>query len=349
MFKEQLLNLADRVAKLKDQVKTEEAVKTSFVLPFLQILGYDVFNPSEIVPECDCDYGAKKGEKIDYLVQIDGTPIMLIECKHWAAPLDKFKAQLFRYYAVSQAKFGVLTDGIVYKFFADLDAQNKMDDMPFFEVDLLDLKDSHIEKLKQFRRAQYDTAMILNSAQEMKYVNALRQVIEEELSNPTDEFVKYFTKSVYARIVTKNVIEEFRPMIQRALSQYMTDAVNERLKQALTPDVPSVDMDAPIEQPKERVIETTEEERMGLLIVQAILCNVTDVERVVGRDAQSYFAIIFDDNNRKPICRLHFNGGKKYIETFDEQKVGTKHPVEALSDIYKVTQELKTIVEFYMK
>lgn len=178
-FKEQLTTLSDRISKLKDTVKTEEATKTSFILPFLQALGYDIFNPSEVIPECDCDYGTKKGEKIDYTVCMDGQPIMLIECKHHLSDLEKFKAQLFRYYSVSKAQFGVLTNGIVYKFFTDLDEENKMDDKPFFEINLLNLKDSHIEKLKQFRRDQYDTDKILNSATEMKYVNALRSLIVE--------------------------------------------------------------------------------------------------------------------------------------------------------------------------
>lgn len=80
-FKDELLILAERVGKLKDNVKTEEATKTSFVLPFLQALGYDIFNPEEVTPECICDYGTKKGEKIDYTVCMDGEPIMLIECK----------------------------------------------------------------------------------------------------------------------------------------------------------------------------------------------------------------------------------------------------------------------------
>ena len=159
-FKDELLILAERVGKLKDNVKTEEATKTSFVLPFLQALGYDIFNPEEVTPECICDYGTKKGEKIDYTVCMDGEPIMLIECKHWSADLSKYKAQLFRYYHVSQAKFGVLTNVINYQFYTDLDTPNKMDDKPFFEIDMLNLKDSHIEKLKQFRHDQYNTYMI---------------------------------------------------------------------------------------------------------------------------------------------------------------------------------------------
>lgn len=74
-----------------------------------------------------------------------------------------------------------------------------------------------------------------------------------------------------------------------------------------------------------------------------------DLQRVVYRDAQSYFAILFDNNNRKPICRLHFNGGKKYIETFDENKNGTKHLIESLNDIYKISDILIQTVGYYLK
>lgn len=277
-FKDELLILAERVGKLKDNVKTEEATKTSFVLPFLQALGYDIFNPEEVTPECICDYGTKKGEKIDYTVCMDGEPIMLIECKHWSADLSKYKAQLFRYYHVSQAKFGVLTNGINYQFYTDLDTPNKMDDKPFFEIDMLNLKDSHIEKLKQFRHDQYNTYMILNSATEMKYINALRSLIVKESSNPSDLFVKFMTKQVYDGVVTKNIIDEFRPMIQRAFQQYTNDYINERLKSAITPDVPSVEVSSNVSTEKSvaneedmqdgnKIVTTDEEQRMRILRV----------------------------------------------------------------------------------
>lgn len=298
-------------------------------------------------------------EKIDYTVCMDGEPIMLIECKHWSADLSKYKAQLFRYYHVSQAKFGVLTNGINYQFYTDLDTPNKMDDKPFFEIDMLNLKDSHIEKLKQFRHDQYNTYMILNSATEMKYINALRSLIVKESSNPSDLFVKFMTKQVYDGVVTKNIIDEFRPMIQRAFQQYTNDYINERLKSAITPDVPSVEVSSNVSTEKSvaneedmqdgNKIVTTDEELMGFYIVRAILCNTVDLDRVVDRDAQSYFAILFDDNNRKPICRLHFNGGKKYVETFDEEKKGTKHLITALTDIYKLSDQLISTVKFYLK
>ena len=353
-FSEKIIALSQRVVRQKDDVKTEEATKTSFILPFLQALGYDIFDPSEVRPEADCDYGTKKDEKIDYLISIDNNPVMLIECKHWSADLDKHKAQLFRYYAVSKAKFGILTNGIIYKFFTDLEKNNVMDDKPFFEINLCDLKESHIEKLKEFSRERYDTSTILNSATEMKYVNAFRSMVAEMMQNPSDDLVKLFVKQVYGGAVTQNIISNYKPLLVRAFQQYINDNINVRLKQAITPEVPSVEpteaQDAPIieEHKEERKIVTTEEELQGYYIVNAILCSEVDLERVVMRDAQSYCAILFDDNNRKPICRLHFNGSKKYVETFDANKVGTKHPISTLNDIYKLSGELVSAVKNYL-
>lgn len=357
-FKDKLTVLAERVVRQKEDVKTEEATKTSFILPFLQALGYDIFNPSEVRPEADCDYGTKKDEKIDYLISIDNTPVMLVECKHWSVDLDKFKAQLFRYYAVSKAKFGILTNGIVYKFFTDLDNGNVMDDKPFFEINLCDLKESHIEKLKEFSRSRYDIETILNSATEMKYVNAFRSMIGELAQNPSDDFVRLMVKQVYNGVATKNILCDFKPMLIRAFQQYINDNVNDRLKSALTPEVPSVGeikpatesvADTEVEDKGEgKKVVTTDDEMQAYYMVCAILASSVDIERVAMRDAQSYCAILFDDNNRKPICRLHFNSSKKYVETFDAEKVGTKHQINTLNDIFKLSGELVSTIKNYL-
>jgi hypothetical protein len=108
--------LADRVNRLRDNIQTEEATKNALIMPFIQTLGYDVFNPLEVVPEYITDVGIKKGEKIDYAIFKDGHPAILIECKHWRENLDLHDGQLLRYFHVSKAKFGILTNGIVYRF-----------------------------------------------------------------------------------------------------------------------------------------------------------------------------------------------------------------------------------------
>lgn len=350
-FKEKIMTLAERVGRLKEQVATEEATKMSFIMPFLNALGYDVYDPMQVTPECVCDYGTKKGEKIDYTINIDGKPIMIIECKHWAQDLEKHKAQLFRYFQVSPAKFGLLTNGIVYKFFTDLETPNKMDDMPFFEVNILELRDSHIEKLREFSREKYDVDTILNSAHELMYVGAIRSLINSLAANPTDDYVRFLVKQVYEGVVTAKVLEDFRPMVIRAHNQVIAESVNIRLKSAFAPEVPSVDKPTEATEPepaKDNKIITTDDEIQGYYIVKAILAATLDINRIAMRDAQSYCAILCDNNNRRPICRLHFNAKQKYVEIFDDNKVGTRMPIEQVSDIYKYAEAIITTAKSYL-
>ena len=119
-LKLKLEQLHQRVAGLKDQINTEEATKNAFVMPFIQILGYDIFNPTEVIPEHICDIGTKKGEKVDYVIRKNNEPILIFECKHWKENADAHNSQLHRYYHVSKARFGVLTNGTIYNFYAEL-------------------------------------------------------------------------------------------------------------------------------------------------------------------------------------------------------------------------------------
>jgi len=359
-FKDSIKLLSERVIKLKDNICTEEATKTSFVLPFLQALGYDVFDPMEVVPEFTCDVGIKKWEKIDYAVHKDGMPIMLVECKHWKADLNTHNCQLFRYFHVSKARFGILTNGVVYRFYTDLVETNKMDEKPFFEFNMERYRASEVDKLREFHKSYFNIDSILNTASELKFTNEIRNAIVREVSEPTDEFVKYFARPVYPGRFTDAILEQFRAIVKQAFMQYTNDYMNERLKSAISGNAVVESKDA---EPKtgaeesaesgneldEPRIVTTEEELQGFYIVRAILCNTVDLDRVVEHDAQSYFAILFDDNNRKPICRLHFNTGNKYVETFDENKVGTKHRIESLNDIYKLSEQLVTVVKYYIE
>ena len=138
-FIDQVRALASRVSTAKDSVSTEEATKNAMIMPFIQLLGYDVFNPSEVTPELVADVGTKKGEKVDYAILRDGKPIMLFECKKAGGDLHiNHASQLFRYFHVTEARFAVLTNGLTYRFFTDLEKPNKMDEKPFFEFNILD-------------------------------------------------------------------------------------------------------------------------------------------------------------------------------------------------------------------
>lgn len=358
-FKDQIRQLADRISRLKDNIQTEEATKTAFIMPFLNALGYDVFNPLEVVPEFISDIGTKKGEKVDYAImkEVAGglpEPCMLIECKHWKQPLTLHDNQLLRYFHVTKARFGILTNGIVYRFYTDLEEPNKMDAKPFLEVDMLDLRENLIEELKKFHKSYFDVNLILNTASELKYTGLLKTLVQQDFANPSDALTRYYAQQVYDGKLTAKVVENFASLLKRSISQTISEQIADRLKTAFSQEPIEIEAatDASIQvtEPEEKkgpVVVTTQEELEGFYIVRAILRPIIAVERVVYRDAQSYFAVLLDDNNRKPICRLNFNGQKKYITLFGESKSEVRQEIQSLNDIFNYSDQLLKTVESY--
>lgn len=353
-FKDQIKQISDRVLKLKDQISTEEATKNAFIMPFIQSLGYDVFNPIEVVPEFVSDIGLKKGEKIDYAIFRDGKPSILIECKHWAQNLNLHDGQLLRYFHTSKARFGILTNGIVYRFYTDLVAPNKMDEKPFLEFNITEIKDNQIEELKKFHKSYFDVDSILTTASELKFTIELKNLVNQEFNNPTPEFVKHFAKQVYPSVITAKVLEQFTNLTKKSIQQYISELITDRFKSAINKEteadkeanaVPAVEVAAEVESK----VVTTEEELEAYMIVKSILRQRIPASRIYYRDAQSYFAILLDDNNRKSLCRLYLNSSKKFIGIFDEQKKETKNELTVLDDIYTFSEVLLKTVEFYEK
>lgn len=213
-LKDSLEALSSRIERLKENIQTEEATKNAFIMPFIASLGYDVFNPLEVIPELDCDLNRKKGEKIDYAIAQGGEIMILIECKHWKQPLDLHETQLKRYFVASNAKFAILTNGIRYCFYTDLVKPNIMDEKPFLDINLLDLKDFQIEEIKKFHKSYFDVDAILSSASELKYANELRAIFAEEVANPSAEFVRLFAKQVYDGVITAKVQEQFTYLLK---------------------------------------------------------------------------------------------------------------------------------------
>lgn len=196
-FIEQLKGLGSRINALKDSITTEEATKTAIVMPFFQILGYDVFNPLEFSPEFTADVGIKKGEKVDYAILNDSKPVILIECKSINEQLTKHDSQLFRYFATSSAKFGILTNGIEYKFFTDLEEVNKMDSTPFFTFNILELRDNQIQEISKFKKDVFDVENITSVASELKYLGTLKSYLSKQFDKPEEEFIKFLVNQIY--------------------------------------------------------------------------------------------------------------------------------------------------------
>lgn len=355
-FTERLNALSNKIKQQLDVINTEEATKTAFVMPFIHnVLGYDVFDPSEVTPEFVCDIGTKKGEKIDYAIMKNNDVQILIECKKIGEPLNiNHASQLFRYFHVTNARISILTNGQNYKFFTDLDAPNKMDEKPFLEVDLLDIDENIIPELKKLTKSSFDLESIINAAGELKYVSQIKKILHSQLNNPEDDFVKFFASRVYDGILTQKVRESFLNLTKKAASQYINDQVNERLKSAITGITPAI-----IETPNESShieedehkdesdVVTTLDELEGYHIVKAITRAVLEAPRITHRDTKSYFGILVDDNNRKPLCRLHFNRTQKYIGLFDIEKNETRHPISTVDDIYSFADILKATAALY--
>jgi hypothetical protein len=340
-----LVELGKVVRDHREVLLTEEAAKNALVMPFLRALGYDVFNPGEVVPEFTCDVATKKGEKVDYAICNGGKVSMLVECKPANAELSvKNAAQLYRYFSVTDARVALLTNGVVYKFFSDLDAPNKMDEKPFFSCQLDALKKQDIRTLSRFTKQSFDIEKIVEEAASLKMQSLVSKELQQEFAEPSDEFVKLIAAKIHTGRLTPAVRDEFKSLIVNSISSLIRDRVNERLTSALTASNPAEEEED--SGAGEEPTFTTEEEVAGFNIVRAIAAKAVDPKRIVMRDAKSYCAVLLDDNNRKTVVRLHFNSPTaRYLGTF-AGKEETRHPVTDPVQIYQHDDAiLKRIVE----
>ncbi len=354
------MDLTDRMREISNQaplqleyIKTEEATKNAFVMPFIQALGYNVFNPIEVVPEFTADIGTKKNEKVDYAIMQDGKPIILIEVKSASADLkDEHASQLFRYFSVTDARIGILTNGLQYRFHSDLEKLNHMDEKPFLIVDILNFDTRPVSQLKKFTKSAFDVDRILSSANELKYKREIKLLLEGEYSQPSEDFVRHFASKVYSGRLMSNVVAEFTEITKQALREFVNDKIANRLQTAIDSTASNSDeLSADIAVDEDTIdrsdgIETTEEELDGYYVVKSVLRETVDASRIFIRDVRSYCGILLDDNNRQPLCRLHFNRSVKYVSFFPGGKE-ERHKVESVDDIYNYADKLRASAAYY--
>lgn len=349
-FSNKIKELSERIKQNKDNINTEEATKTSFVLPFFQILGYDIFNPMEFVPEFTADTGIKKGEKVDYAIMYNGTPIMIMEIKSIGTTLEqKHINQLFRYFTVTKARFGILTNGVEYRFYSDLDEPNKMDLMPFFTMNLLDYTAENIAELNKFRKEIFNQKDILDSANDLKYISLLKLSIEEQFKTPSDQFVKALIKNFYQGTKTQNVMDKFKQLTLKALDEYTTDMLNKKLQTAMR-NIP-VSMPAKEskqekkknnpEKPSSKVdYEFLPEELATLEHIKSLL-NVDDVHF----KKVSQYAYIYRENTTRWFARVFIQQKQKYlvIRKFENTKYETDYCYNEPSDLDVISTIIRIV------
>lgn len=350
-FEERIEHLAKRSKDAERQAHTEEATKTAVILPFLQALGFDVFNLSEVVPEFVADVGTKKGEKVDFSVKIDGQIVMLVEAKPIGTKLSNVQFnQLFRYFTVTDAKLAVLTNGREAWFFSDTEEPNKMDKKPFFKFDFQKHDSSQIQELSRFQKEKFDIHSIIEAASNLKYARDAANYLKKQITDPDEEFVRHVGRQIHDGTLTKSVVEQIKPALQAAFDTIMRERIQEKLSITLQdPQASATSQQEKSEGESDGEIITTDEEHEGFKIVRAIAARLTRVDRITMRDAKSYCAVLMDDNNRKPICRLYFNSPTtKNIGIFDQTKSETKHRISSTSDIYAHVQEIENVIKSYI-
>lgn len=358
-----LSQLTSRLPRLRETVQTEEATKNALIMPVLQALGYNVFDPFEVVPEFTSDVGTKKGEKVDYVIMKDGKPAILIECKAINATLNiNHASQLYRYFACTEARFAILTNGVEYQFYTDIEAPNKMDDRPFFEFSLEELDTRKVAEIKKFSKSMFDLENILSNASELKYKKQIRHLFTKELESPSEDFVRHFAKQVYGGMLTPDRRSQFTTLVGQAFREWLNNRISEKLQNALdgvSPDAVAevpVTMGAPVaaasapapDSAADDGIETTEEEMEAYHIVRAILSQVVDPKRVFLKDTRSYCGVLLDFNVRKPLCRFLFNNKQTTLILLDKERNEKRIALDNIVDIYKYATDLIEYAKIYL-
>lgn len=345
-------NLARKVKELKTIIETEEATKTAFIIPFISdVLGYDVTDPREVIPEYTADVGTKKGEKVDFAIKQGDDFRFLIECKKIGAPLDLNHAnQLVRYFNVTDTEFAILTNGEVYQFYTQLDQANRMDEKPFLILDLNEIDARTLPNLEKMTKPHFDPSTLLAMAEELKYVSELRREIAAEFKEPSAELVRIIAARVTNQRMTSQNLEKFSQLTHTAMTQYVRDEVNRRLRSAQDLEDPGAVAEEPEEAAPTEVevsdIVTTDQELEAFGIIRAICCSDVPANDVTMRDAKSYCAILYQDNNRKPIARLYFDRQIPRIGVFTPDRTEELFDIpEGVEGIYAYATQLRDRVK----
>lgn len=325
-FQDDLATHIDRIRNRIPHVQGEEATKQALVVPLLQVLGYDVFDPREVRPEYVADFAVKKAgqfEKIDYAICMDGAPTIFIECKAIGATLEDHGGQVSRYFnATPSVRVAMITDGVKVRVFTDLQQPNIMDQNPWLSVDLLSIKPAEVDVLRRFRKADFSPGDISALAEEMVYYHAILSFVSTQLREPSEAFVRFIAGEIPGvGRVNARVVERLTPIIRKALQSAIVDHVARSFDRSAEPDpeptpVAKPPAPAPAKPPGESAqgtaqastdqragIVTTPEELEAMKMISIWVREAIPNAPIGYRDSKTYFTI-HQDNTRKWFVRL---------------------------------------------
>lgn len=290
-LREQVEAYVTRVKSLADHVKgNEQATKQSLIGPFFTMLGYDLTDPRECMPEYKADFGKDRSVKpIDWAFLNNGAFAFFVEAKEVGKRLGGFDEQLADYFAKDPAvKLGILTNGAQWRFFTDVVNANVMDRDPFAKWDVFGNEAPPFDVLTLLQKASFNPELIRAFAQRQRAQNLLVGELSR-LLEPADEFTKLAVANLETRMLTRSVVEGWKPVVASALDEW---ARQRMLTAALTPPVP---------EEQENKVVTTEEELAAFGAIEEML----GPDRPIGwEDSLSYFKIYAGDRKSRVFVRL---------------------------------------------
>jgi len=360
-FEDEIKEFTKTIPGKLEHIDSEETTKIALITPFLRLMGYDTTNPAEVKAEYTADVGTKQGEKVDFAILENGEPIVFIECKSATNNLSTDNiSQLYRYFSITDIQIGILTNGVEYKFFTTGDDNNRMDEKPFLDINLLDLNKKDIKELEKFKKINFDVDEVVSRADNLKYRNLIKKTLINEFENPSEEFIKAVAKQVYDGILTPNVKEKFGTIISVAVTEIINEKINKTLNDAVASNEEEQEDNNAVEAEesinKEGII-STDLEKEAYFIVRSIAAEVLDANRVAMRDRKHYCNILFDNNQRFPIVRLYFNNEDHLrVEFYDKitltsngGKKGEKIDIDDVSDLYNYKERIFNVVNQYLE
>lgn len=312
-FSDNLRTLANQIEERRKHVATEEAVKQALILPFIGLLGFDIYNPAELIPEYKAGW-AKATEKIDYALQLAGRCVLFVEAKGPNETLTNYDAQLAKYFnSTPEVKFAIITNGVQYRFFTDLQEPNILDKKPFFEFDFDSFADADVTVLERFRKDVFSVENLVGYAEDLVFLGTLKNRFKKLLREPSDEFISFAIKDagIVDTRVTQKVVDRFRPLVKESISAAVLEIVQQSLlPQAAVleradpiPAPPIAEPVPPLESTKDseigpRIVTTDDELRAFDIIKTAVAAHVPDEKQIRYNDTTSYFAVQYNVTTR---------------------------------------------------
>ena len=361
-FEDDIKEFTKTIPDKLEHIDSEETSKIALITPFLRLMGYDTTNPAEVKAEYTADVGTKQGEKVDFAILENGEPLIFIECKSATNELTNDNiSQLFRYFSITDIQIGILTNGVEYKFFTTGEDNNRMDEKPFLDIDLLNLTKKDIKELEKFKKSNFNIDEVVSRADNLKYRNLIKKTLLSEFEEPSEDFIKAIGQQVYEGRLTPNIKERFGNIISVAITEIINEKVNKTLSDAVASNETQQEDNNAVEAEEELIDEdgiiTTDVEKEGYFIVRSIASEVVDPGLIAIRDRKHYCNILFDNNQRYPIVRFYFNNEDHLrVEFYDEitltsngGKIGEKVDIENVSDLYKYKERILKVVNDYLE